>query len=533
MDVIRNGKWAYEIHNKDRNQNPLARWGWWLRAHPYAKIAITWTAAIAWIATWNLLIPWVIAWVNYISRKMWDATLEQMGAEHRAVRGLQWENEKYIRLQDIWDNPGDYGENRMQRMRMWYEARRQVRLYGRTTHRDVMVDIEPAIQWLQNALVTGNGLEALLADALCRLDSYQYTGHNFFAQQNDQRMEENMNKLQNLVQSWANSLNLSLDQIRWTEWYTTIHNHLNQRYEETRQSFMKERLYLWVRHASIYALTYAWFYHLFHLGSASEMKLNQEIIDWFALNNVEQAKLETWLQDNAWSNWFSQSTQTPTKFWEELYSIKTDAWLSPNEFNGMKNTFMEHLARDMQEAWKREILENAKNIALSPSDPAYTNAIESMTNLGICTQIDWAVILDTIKQIQADPNYLTSSAMTWEKMRMTAEYCYYFLEKGTDSAWWLLGASFHEQKNRIPLIAWSLWLPVFWNTFLQDVKWARKEVPVYTPPVRQTTEQVITPQGEVQQRAVPHVDPIVTDPRKHAINDGIIDESAIAGYTWT
>lgn len=49
-------------------------------------------------------------------------------------------------------------------------------------------------------------LQPRLIDALARIDLYHKTGHNFFAQQNDLKMEETLMQLYSLVQSGAKAL---------------------------------------------------------------------------------------------------------------------------------------------------------------------------------------------------------------------------------------------------------------------------------------------------------------------------------------
>lgn len=523
VDVVRGGKGAYEVHNTDRNQNPLAvLWGW-LKNHPYISVWITWWTVIAWLLSWHVIIPTAWMWIKYVARKLGDMTLEQKGAENRSVRGLENERARYERLQEMYTNPWDYADNRLQQARIKYDARRQLRLFGGTTHREAMNDIEVTIQSLQDAITSGQDLQPRLADALSRLDSYQHTWHNFLAQQHDQKMEENMNTLQNLVLAWARTLWVSLDAIRWTQGYTAIHTDLSQQYESSLQEFKKQRLYLWIQHAVFYTATAMGLRALLWWWSTSNVNsdLNPNIVDWFSLTDAQTAIVEQKIHDLG-------PGVTHDKLRTIIFEEKMKDGMTMAEFTTLKNEFMSDFALQMQEYGKNELIANAKNLSLNTSDAWYNKAMAFLTqpHIWICTPADWPSIVAELVKIKANPNYVFD--MSADMRRMCAEYCYCFLDWSNTPAW-LLWASFHDQKLRIPLITWSLWLPLFSNTFLRDVQGERRAVP--TPPPATPSAIPQNPGSRNELPPVSRFDPIVTDPRKqHSLDDWIIDPSAAAWY---
>lgn len=64
------------------------------------------------------------------------------------------QNTYYENMRDIRQNTENYKGNIFQKARMKYQARRQVRLFGETTHRGQMTDIHVTMQNLEQSLIT-------------------------------------------------------------------------------------------------------------------------------------------------------------------------------------------------------------------------------------------------------------------------------------------------------------------------------------------------------------------------------------------
>ena len=168
--------------------------------------------------------------------------------------------------------------------------------------------------------------------------------------------------------------------------------------------------------------------------------------------------------------------------------MKVPGEMSEQAFNEMKNKYMAELAWKMQENGVSELVNAPAHLALDTNATGYKQALNFLVRHGICERADGPAIVHNLAQVKAgtlDPTKLPS-----DMQRKMAEYCYMFLHKdpsqGVENA--LLKSSFHDEWikdaagsvkdftrgghhrwNKVKNVMTAVGIPVFANTFLEDV----------------------------------------------------------------
>ena len=222
LDLLTNGKWAYQTSNKDREK-------WWLfklwnkldkMPRWWQTLTIAWISA-SWMAVW-LLWWWALAatlttsgliWAKAAIKKFTHHTKEQNTYEKNLTRNYEEEIAKMKEWEKIMtekDSEWKYRNSWFKR----YRAKRQLELYGKTTQAELQRDDDFNTKQLSDLIYSGlehydtlspdekNVLNTNLLDARARLESYRSMGHNFLR-------SKDINKIERDFYDLENALNLS------------------------------------------------------------------------------------------------------------------------------------------------------------------------------------------------------------------------------------------------------------------------------------------------------------------------------------
>lgn len=526
LDVLLNGKSAYAVEDEHEDawlnkKNWMAKMGNFMDKYPKTSLVLgVWWWLAAWIAgwwLWSLAVPTLCA-LKMIGKKAGHYLKEHTWSEKKLVRWLDAEHARLENLRAIMNDPSAGWFKK-------YRARRQYELYGETSHKDFMHESRATISALENALVTWEQLDHRVANALARLDYYHHSGHNFFAQQDNTQMEQVMNDLQALTMS-----GIEASRRAWENWaqareriasslnYTNTYNEIDTALRNRTADFQKKRRNLALKYGAACLLSSfglqrafkSWVFEQLQTTDQGQwvcdclpnMKLNQQIIDGFALTPEDVTKLETMF----WWTWVSGMTaQNPDVLRDMIRQIKQSHGMSLADYTAMKNAFMESYAFAMTENGAIEILDNAKHVVLDQSNPIYGQVDTYLQSKWIWAAWDWPAILNHIEQLKLNAGYLSS--MDSEAQKKTAEYLYMFLSKPwatwlTYPTWGLMEASFHAELMKdcawVPrMINWdptfidylrrvasSVWMLTFANTYMEDIKHTSRTQAVVPPTPR-------------------------------------------------
>lgn len=210
LDLLRGGKWAYEIDNNDR-QWWRYKVGNWLDGSNSSKWVnilkhwiiiggtIVWTAFL-WPARWTVLAAWVVGGKNYF-KKHTHYTKEQNTHEKDMVKDYEETMKKMAYWRAIMNNKD---------LSRWKKrkAKSQYKKYERATQSD-FEDTKTLSDGLITLLSTStlspeekNLLNYSLYEAYARLTVYRETKHNFLKANNGSQVEQEMLNLEKSLQLW-------------------------------------------------------------------------------------------------------------------------------------------------------------------------------------------------------------------------------------------------------------------------------------------------------------------------------------------
>ena len=219
LDLLRNGKWAYQTSNKDREKwwlfklwNKLDKMPWWWQALTIAGISVSWMAV--WLLWWwalaaTLTTSWLI-WAKAAVKKFTHHTKEQNTYEKNLTRNYEEEIAKmkeWERIMAEKDSEWKYTNSWFKR----YRAKRQLELYGKTTQAELQRDDDFNTKQLSDLIYSGlehydtlspnekNVLNTNLLDARARLEAYWSMGHNFLRSKDRNQIERDFYDLENAL----------------------------------------------------------------------------------------------------------------------------------------------------------------------------------------------------------------------------------------------------------------------------------------------------------------------------------------------
>ena len=225
LDLLTNGKWAYQTNNKDR-ENWLFRFGnkldkmprWW-QALTVAWISASWIVVGA--ATWSALAATLtlsgLVWAKNFVKKWSHHTKEQNTYEKNLTRNYEEEIAKMKERERIMtekDSNGKYTNWWFKR----YRAKRQLELYGKTTQSELQNENTWNTRELSDFIYTAlerydtlnpdekNALNCTLLDAKARLETYWAKWHNFLKSKNKNQIEKDFYDLENALNLSANRI---------------------------------------------------------------------------------------------------------------------------------------------------------------------------------------------------------------------------------------------------------------------------------------------------------------------------------------
>ena len=233
LDLLTNGKWAYQTNNKDR-ENWLFRFGnkldkmprWW-QALTVAGISASWmlvwwavaaagasafAAGLAGTATLSGLV-----WAKNFVKKWTHHTKEQNTYEKNLTRNYEEEIAKMKERERIMSEKNSEGKY----TNWWfkrYKAKRQLELYGKATQEHLQNENEGNTKELSDFIYTAlerydslnadekNALNCTLLDAKARLETYWAKWHNFLKSKNKNQIERDFYDLENALNLSANRI---------------------------------------------------------------------------------------------------------------------------------------------------------------------------------------------------------------------------------------------------------------------------------------------------------------------------------------
>ena len=232
LDLLTNGKWAYQINNKDRENWLFKLW------HKFDKMPRYWQALTAvWItATGTLVAAWLpaiwlwwftvmwlkwaafagtatmstLVWAKNFVKKWTHHTKEQNTYEKNLVRDYekeiaQMKEREKIRTEK--DSEWKYTHWRLER----YRAKRQLELYGKSTQSELQNENTWNTKELADFIYTAldrydtltpeekNALNCTLLDSKARLETYWNMGHNFLKSKDKSQIERDFYNLENAL----------------------------------------------------------------------------------------------------------------------------------------------------------------------------------------------------------------------------------------------------------------------------------------------------------------------------------------------
>ena len=225
LDLLTNGKWAYQTNNKDR-ENWLFRFGnkldkmprWW-QALTVAGISAS--GIVVGAATWSALAATLtlsgLVWAKNAIKKYTHHTKEQNTYEKNLTRNYEEEIAKmkeWERIRTEKDSEWKYTNSWFKR----YRAKRQLELYWKTTQVELQNENTWNTRELSNIIYSSlerydtlnpdekNALNCNLLDAKARLESYWAKWHNFLKSKNKNQIERDFYDLENALNLSANRI---------------------------------------------------------------------------------------------------------------------------------------------------------------------------------------------------------------------------------------------------------------------------------------------------------------------------------------
>ena len=344
LDLLTNGKWAYQTNNKDR-ENRLFRFGnkldkmprWWQAltvawiSASWVIVGLAWGSALAATATVSGLV-----WAKNFIKKWTHHTKEQNTYEKNLTRNYEEEiaqMRERERIRDEKDSEGKYTNWWFKR----YKAKRQLELYGKTTQEHLQNESEGNTRELSDFIYAWlerydslnpdekNALNCTLLDAKARLETYWALWHNFLKSKDKNLIEKDFYDLENalnlsanrILGSWATLKDLSLINAHDESWKVVNYNDLLDLYKKDYNSASKK--FRWER---------AWLATKWWLGTAA-------ITFWTAA--ATQAITGTWMFAKdavAATPWTPDSTST-TNTW----TVMDNYWMWKYELSGGNKIF--------------------------------------------------------------------------------------------------------------------------------------------------------------------------------------------------
>ena len=358
LDLLLNGKWAYQTNNKDRENWLFKIWHafdkmprWW------QALTVAWISA-SWIAVWLLWGSALAAtatvsglvWAKNFVKKWTHHTKEQNTYEKNLTRNYEEEIAKMKEREKIMsekDSEGKYTNWWFKR----YKAKRQLELYGKTTQEHLQNENKGNTKELSDLIYTAlerydslnadekNALNHTLLHAKARLETYWTKWHNFLKSKDKNQIERNFYDLENalnlgakrILGTWATLKDIS--QIEAFDWagnevnYNDLLNQYKKDYKSATKKFRWERAWLatkwWLWTAAItfgtaaatQAITHTWMFA-------------RDAIPWtsWTPDTVDTSSTTT-VTDSYWMAWYELS------WWNEIFTTAQNniSWLSPSD----------------------------------------------------------------------------------------------------------------------------------------------------------------------------------------------------------
>ena len=332
LDLLTNGKWAYQTNNKDR-ENWLFRFGNKLDKMPRWWQALT----VAWISASWMLVGWAAAalgasafvaglagtatlsglvWAKNFIKKWTHHTKEQNTYEKNLTRNYEEEIAKmkeWERIRTEKDSEGKYTHWRFAR----YRAKRQLELYGKTTQ----AELQDETSWNTKEIVNiiygllerydtlspaeKNALNCNLLDAKARLETYRAKWHNFLKSKDKNQIERDFYDLEN-------ALALSADRILGT-WATINDIPLIQAYDGWKEVNYQELLEFYKKDYNSATKKFSWE----RARLATKWWLGTAAVT-FGTSAAAQAITGTWM--------FAKEEVLPTTTWKSWWNDHFALW---------------------------------------------------------------------------------------------------------------------------------------------------------------------------------------------------------------
>ena len=218
LDLLTNGKWAYQTNNKDR-ENWLFKFGhkldkmprWW-QALTIAGISASWIAV--WLLWWSALAATAtvsgLVWAKNFIKKWTHHTKEQNTYEKNLTRDYEHE----IAQMREWERIRTERDSEWKYTNWWfkrYNAKRQLELYGKTTQSELQNENSWNTREIVDFIYAGierydslnsderNALNCVLMDAKARLETYWAMWHNFLKSKDKNQIERDFYDLENAL----------------------------------------------------------------------------------------------------------------------------------------------------------------------------------------------------------------------------------------------------------------------------------------------------------------------------------------------
>ena len=234
LDLLKNGKWAYQTNNKDRENWLFKVW------HAFDKMPRWWqTLTAVWImasgaavaaGTAALFPAFTVLWLNwaafagtaFMSGTVWLKNFVKKWTHHTKEQNTYEKNltrdyENEIKKMKKWEKIMEEQDDEWNYTHSWfarYKAKRQLELYWKTTQAELQNKHDWNTKEIIDILYTGlgkrdnntltdlkdiNNFNKTLLDAMARLQIYRELWHNFLKSKEGNQIEREFYDLENVL----------------------------------------------------------------------------------------------------------------------------------------------------------------------------------------------------------------------------------------------------------------------------------------------------------------------------------------------
>lgn len=483
IEVLKNGKAAFEIDNSNNTQNATYKIGKFLQKHPLLSslatgMGIT-ASSIAMGPIGNIITgTFGVGTLNWLRRNA-EYTDEHAGFEKRITEWTYKDASIYREIESLQNSlTNSRWVSKLYHSYRLRKAQKKLKLYQLqgvkgftnsegskistregTTHRH-FAPISALNRKLQAYINEDSWFELegenadlrilyfknWISQALARLDAYQKSGHNFLKSNSQQEMEGDMNILgENIFLSLA-KLDITLEDIRNSESYKKAYTILLNDYNRAHSAFISSRTSTSLSKAVKHGALYGWSALIFQWLSGTGIFLKEKFVTDMPTVSTGGLTVDTGiaqeLKQTLWTAKYQEflnnisNNPNPNTLWD---TISRDIFSNPHVGNKLKNEIMTYIlnATDIQNGVsKPSLLIEAANNGIFNDIANKASSIDRVVSLlhkWWYTDVKKQWLIDTIRGI--DSGSITVSSLSPKEQTKIAEALWCYVHKDWTWAW--------------------------------------------------------------------------------------------------